>query len=49
MKLFEYIRYLITTIRFNHFYRWFHGSQISLFDNCSYIAYKQKTLKETDN
>lgn len=39
----KYIKYVIDTIEFNYFYKAFYGSEISLFDNCSYKAYKRNT------
>lgn len=36
----RYIVYLIENVRFNLFYRQFHGADIRAFENCSYKDYK---------
>lgn len=47
MKLFKYIAYVIETIDFNDFYKTFHRSQISLFDNCSWKSFIRNTEEST--
>lgn len=41
MPILKYIEYVLDTVSFNYYYKWFYGSDISLFDNCSWSAYKR--------
>lgn len=37
----KYIKYVIDNVWFNYYYRWLFGADISIFDNCSWKAFKK--------
>lgn len=37
----SYLKYVIDLVDHNHFYKVYLGADISLFDNCSWKAYKR--------
>ncbi len=45
LKMFKYIKYVYDTVGFNIYYKQWPGSDISIWDNCSWAAYKRNINK----